>query len=173
MAVLRFFVSTVFVTLLITAILSLCLWFFGPLLGLGDTRPLDGALVRGIVIGVIWFAVILFLVIRAIRSRRRETALAHEIAAVDPAEEALAEELAELKSKLGRALQTLRKSKKGRKHLYELPWYVIIGPPGAGKTTAIVNSGLRFPLKDKRARMSPSAASAAPATATGGSPTTR
>ena len=30
--------------------------------------------------------------------------------------------------------------------MYEQPWYVIIGPPGAGKTTALVNSGLTFPL---------------------------
>ena len=27
-----------------------------------------------------------------------------------------------------------------------MPWYIIIGPPGAGKTTALVNSGLKFPL---------------------------
>ncbi len=31
-------------------------------------------------------------------------------------------------------------------YLYERPWYVIIGPPGRGKTTAIQNSGLDFPL---------------------------
>ena len=31
-------------------------------------------------------------------------------------------------------------------YLYERPWYVIIGPPGSGKTTAIQNSGLDFPL---------------------------
>ncbi len=35
-----------------------------------------------------------------------------------------------------------------RDYLYSRPWYVIIGPPGAGKTTALVNSGLRFPLSD-------------------------
>ena len=28
----------------------------------------------------------------------------------------------------------------------ELPWYVMIGAPGSGKTTALLNSGLRFPL---------------------------
>lgn len=38
------------------------------------------------------------------------------------------------------------KSRQGSKSLYQLPWYIIIGPPGAGKTTALVNSGLEFPL---------------------------
>jgi type VI secretion system protein ImpL len=28
----------------------------------------------------------------------------------------------------------------------ELPWYVMIGAPGSGKTTALINSGLRLPL---------------------------
>ena len=35
--------------------------------------------------------------------------------------------------------------KKGADALYALPWYMIIGPPGAGKSTALRNSGLRFP----------------------------
>ena len=33
--------------------------------------------------------------------------------------------------------------------LYELPWYVIIGAPGSGKTTALVNSGLQFPIEQR------------------------
>jgi type VI secretion system protein ImpL len=34
----------------------------------------------------------------------------------------------------------------GAAALYSLPWYVIIGPPGAGKTTALKHSGLVFPF---------------------------
>jgi type VI secretion system protein ImpL len=55
-----------------------------------------------------------------------------------------------------RALQTqwkgqveaLRRSRIGRQKrwLYFLPWYVIIGAPASGKSTAIQNSGLRFPM---------------------------
>ena len=37
---------------------------------------------------------------------------------------------------------------KGRE-VEELPWYVMIGAPGSGKTTALINSGLRFPLYAK------------------------
>jgi type VI secretion system protein ImpL len=35
------------------------------------------------------------------------------------------------------------------REIEELPWYVIIGAPGSGKTTALINSGLRFPLYAK------------------------
>ncbi len=38
---------------------------------------------------------------------------------------------------------------RSRGYLYEQPWYAIIGPPGAGKTTALLNAGLRFPLADE------------------------
>ena len=45
------------------------------------------------------------------------------------------------------ALATLKTASGGKgDYLYDLPWYVLIGPPGAGKTTALVNSGLKFPL---------------------------
>jgi type VI secretion system protein ImpL len=38
----------------------------------------------------------------------------------------------------------------GRAALYALPWYIIIGPSGAGKTTAIQESGLGFPPQQRR-----------------------
>jgi type VI secretion system protein ImpL len=55
-----------------------------------------------------------------------------------------------LQSEFQKALDTLKSSKLARggqgNPLYALPWYVIIGPPGAGKSTAIRQSGLKFPL---------------------------
>ncbi len=56
------------------------------------------------------------------------------------------EEAAALAEKLATALALLKRARGTRGYLYEQPWYVIIGPPGAGKTTALLNAGLKFPL---------------------------
>ncbi|KYF47001.1 hypothetical protein BE08_22390 [Sorangium cellulosum] len=59
-------------------------------------------------------------------------------------------ELEELQYQIQSGIRALKSSKlgKGKVHgsaaLYSLPWYVIIGPPGAGKTTALKRSGLAF-----------------------------
>src|SRR5487761_2744238 len=36
----------------------------------------------------------------------------------------------------------------GGQFLYELPWYIFVGAPGSGKTTALMNAGLQFLLGD-------------------------
>jgi len=82
------------------------------------------------------------------RRRRREAALAEGVAAAAPDSAAMAsaEEVAALRDKLTTALALLKKARGTKGYLYEQPWYAIIGPPGAGKTTALLNAGLRFPL---------------------------
>lgn len=55
--------------------------------------------------------------------------------------------IAEMQAEFAAAVEALKRSAVGRRgqSLQALPWYVIIGPPGAGKSTAIRNSGLPFP----------------------------
>ena len=63
-------------------------------------------------------------------------------------------EITELQKQVQTGINALKTSKlgKGKRSgaaaLYSLPWYVIIGPPGAGKTTAVKHSGLIFPHQD-------------------------
>ncbi len=63
-------------------------------------------------------------------------------------------EITELQKQMLSGINALKTSKlgKGKRSgaaaLYSLPWYVIIGPPGAGKTTALKHSGLIFPHQD-------------------------
>ncbi|MDO5604974.1 MAG: type VI secretion system membrane subunit TssM [Paracoccus sp. (in: a-proteobacteria)] len=120
-------------------IFALCaaIWFGGPMTG---WPPLVGLWLRVSLITAILGVTALILVIRW----RRRVRAAREIeAAIIPAQpEGDGTALAE---KMQQALSVLKKSG-GAASLYDLPWYVIIGPPGAGKTTAIANSGLEFPL---------------------------
>lgn len=82
---------------------------------------------------------------RAWRGRRNAGAIAEGIATPDQGEA----DAAAVSTRLREALAELRKASGRRKnYLYAKPWYVIIGPPGAGKTSAFLNSGLRFPYAD-------------------------
>ena len=61
---------------------------------------------------------------------------------------ATGEEAAAVGATLTRALALLKQGSR-RGTLAELPWYAIIGPPGAGKTTALLNAGLTFTLAEQ------------------------
>ena len=87
---------------------------------------------------------------RAARAARElEAALAQQASQqLDSVRPDLQPELDEIRAEFEKAIGALKSSKLGRGRrdaLYVLPWYLIIGPPGAGKTTALRNSGLEFP----------------------------
>lgn len=127
--------------------LSLIIWFVGPLLDVLMSEGRRWTLI--IVLFAVWIA---WRVFRIIQARRHAAQVMQSLAAEtapDPASVATAEELATLRQRMDEALKLLKHARLGgdeRRNLYELPWYVIIGPPGAGKTTALVNSGMHFPL---------------------------
>lgn len=144
--------STYGILFLVAVVLSVCLWMFGHFLVWGSWAPFDTIEQKLIwIAGIAVFTLLLMLTIWLVR-RRRARKMTEDIVdsvADEPEPDAVQGELDEMKAKLRTALVQLRKSKLGVKSLYELPWYVMIGPPGAGKTTAIVNSGLKFPLVEE------------------------
>jgi type VI secretion system protein ImpL len=125
---------------------SLVVIFAGPLIGIGDARPFEPVWVQVLLIGGLaaiiatWFLV--GWLIRRAAQRRMEKAL---VADVPPTGDG-----AELAERMGGALATLKKTSGGKNYLYDLPWYVIIGPPGSGKTTALVNADIKFPLVEQQ-----------------------
>ena len=64
-------------------------------------------------------------------------------------------EVATLRKSMLEAITTIKTSKlglvSGSAALYELPWYMIIGNPAAGKSSAIGHSGLQFPIAGSKA----------------------
>jgi type VI secretion system protein ImpL len=100
----------------------------------------------------------LYWALRRYRARRAAAKLAESIApAQDPASQADPgkSEMGVLRKGMIEAINTIKTSKlgltRGAAALYELPWYMIIGNPAAGKSSAIAHSGLRFPISGSKA----------------------
>ncbi|MCG8317133.1 MAG: type VI secretion system membrane subunit TssM [Pseudomonadales bacterium] len=140
--------------------LSILIWFGGPYIRFGEDNvaPLGSVVARLV-------AIIVILLIWGLnnfrvqyQNRQRTNKLLQEVQGIDSdspvaTSDHSQEELETLQKRFNDAVSVLRrthfKQGSGAKALYQLPWYIIIGPPGSGKTTALVNSGLEFPLADQ------------------------
>ncbi len=135
--------------------LSLLIWLVGPLISIGDTAPWESVLSRILTIVGLFVIWIIYRLIKQIRAGRNEQQLVEELVATDADHVAMAsaDEVEMLRKGFEEAVAVLKKSraegKAGRQFVYQLPWYAIIGAPGSGKTTALINSGLHFPLAEK------------------------
>ncbi|HEY1392498.1 MAG TPA: type VI secretion system membrane subunit TssM, partial [Methylibium sp.] len=147
-------------------------WFVGPLIALAGTTPLAGEGQRWIVIAAMGSLAVMHTAWRAIQAARNNRRLMEGMASAARREEEPQappggadasvqtpgeQEVALLGERFERAVGMLKRRRvggrgpllaalTGRPYVYELPWYIIIGAPGAGKTTALANSGLEFPL---------------------------
>ncbi|MEL0634470.1 type VI secretion system membrane subunit TssM [Pseudoalteromonas carrageenovora] len=132
--------------------LFLLIWFGGPLIAIANYIPLQSIAARlfTIVLIVLIFTISKFY--RLAKQNKRDEKMADEL--IENTDETnsseVNEEITTLKTRMNEAIALLKDVKlfKG-KSIYQLPWYIMIGPPGAGKTTVINNSGLDYPLKDK------------------------
>ncbi len=133
---------------------GLLVWFFGDTLALGDGRPLEAPGARFALLAAAIAGWLGWEIWRATSARREAARLLEAITGAglpaDSAERA-AGELATLQARFEEAAALLRRARfRGedgeRRYVHQLPWYIFIGAPGSGKTTALVNCGLQFPL---------------------------
>ncbi len=145
-------------TLLGVLMLSLLVWYAGPLFAFARREPLASSSAR-------WYVIVLMLALWAfyfvwkwaaarLANRRLMASLAaaNEPQTASAPPEALQEQ-ALLARRMQEAMAVLRKAAPGKQqwsgqYLYQLPWYMFVGAPGSGKTTTLLHSGLRFPLAD-------------------------
>jgi len=131
------------------------LWFvLAPLPGTPDPEIFPTWLAITIT-AVVVLALVGLTIYRRVRARRAARALEKAIAqqaqeqvlAAKPENRA---EVQELQRRMLEGIKSLKQSQlgEGGDALYSLPWYAIVGPPGAGKTTALRYSGLSFPYLD-------------------------
>ena len=131
-------------------ILLACLvWVGGPYLGI-ESRGTRLVLVAGIL-----FLWILFLLFDRYRSEKSAKLLESSLQSQAQDQMASArpdrrEQVEEIRQQFEKAVAALKQSRlAGGRHgsaaLYALPWYMFIGPPASGKSTALEHSGLQFP----------------------------
>lgn len=148
-AIFRFLFSRRLWTFIGVVLLCALIWLFGPLVSVGDMVPLADDLVRMIVIAVILVLWLFSLLLAQLRAAKKNQLFVTELAAPEKPKVSLPGEanVAEINTKFASVLSEMKRSKLGgKKFLRDMPWYVIIGPPGSGKTTALRQSGLHFPI---------------------------
>ena len=93
--------------------------------------------------------------VRRVLAKRNADRLARamEPAPVTPGQQQR-DDISAIRETMSKAIATIRRSKlgvvSGKRALYELPWYMIIGNPSAGKSSAVTQSGLQFPFADNK-----------------------
>jgi type VI secretion system protein ImpL len=140
------------------AIFAVLVWFVGPLIAIAGSVPLESEFSRWLTIALVILFWLVYRVTYWQVSRKREQQLLSDLSGNPESKDGItanspsASEIDVLQRGFEEALSMLKNtpSKQGRRqYIYELPWYAIIGAPGSGKTTALVNSGLHFPLVEK------------------------
>lgn len=137
--------------------LCLCVWQVGPWLSLGSHQPLVSREARilcivGLVLvcGGYW----LYRLLRRISEDPDFLGTLLRLPRTGD-DSAARQRMAPVEARLGRALAHLRTMGadslwrrwfESRHHLYALPWFLVMGAPGSGKTALLRQSGLQFPL---------------------------
>ncbi len=154
-------------TVVLLLILSAIIWIVGPIVAIGEVRPLAPEWIRWSLIAIVWLVWLIRLFFRWWRERNVNAALLGQLAKMQSAakttdgQPAGSEQVAELNKRFKDASEILKKTRfanteKGgflsglsKQYVYQLPWYAFIGAPGSGKTTALINAGLTFPLAEQ------------------------
>lgn len=146
-------------------LLALLVWFAGPLFSFAQWRPLDPGWARItliVVLLLLWFGKRVGLAIRAkLANARLFDAMTSKgaVPATNSADAVVRKRFEDAMGTLKVAQfggdnnsgsdSRLSRLMQGKRYLYQLPWYLFIGPPGSGKTTALIHSGLKFPLANQ------------------------
>jgi len=137
-------------------LVSVVVLVWGGLLTVAGFTPFENTAPRVILAAVLLLGFFLITFLRHLLTRRANAKLINSMLANDElvsmGGDMSADEVELIRERFESALTTLRdnpvEGSGSKNYLFELPWYIIIGPPGTGKTTILRNSGLDFPLAE-------------------------
>ena len=137
---------------------ALLVWFFGPLLAVDDHRFWQGAPARLLTISglfLLWgLAMVMVDSRRTARLNRRQHQERHQRKGL------IDEERRQVRGRFKEALHTLKTSRRygerNERWRNDLPWYLLLGQQGSGRTRLLAACGSQFPL-DREEAMAPGA----------------
>ncbi|MGF1818947.1 type VI secretion system membrane subunit TssM [Vibrio alginolyticus] len=145
----RIFTQRWFLGLIGVAACSIFIWVVGPLIAIAGYEPLKSDFQRLVTILVLVLLWAIFNVTKQHKQKVKEDESIQTLLEVDSqSDKEAASEIDLMRERIEQAVKVVTKTYKGKRGLYDLPWYVLIGPPGTGKTTVLKQSGLEFPLGD-------------------------
>jgi type VI secretion system protein ImpL len=146
------FLKRTFVILLGLLLIALFIWYAGPYFAFAGFSPLESEFARLVAIGVVVGIWLLWRLMKRLKAYRASDRLLTAVVAQPQPQAEKARtpaEVVKLRERFEEAVSALKQQRRSGHSLYDLPWYVIIGAPGSGKTTALLNSGLKFPLEQR------------------------
>jgi type VI secretion system protein ImpL len=147
--VFSFFRRRIFIVLIGLLLIAIFIWNAGPYFAFGNYRPLETEFSRWVAIGLVVGIWLLVRMVRWLKANRASDMLVGAVLKQSKEKEKPSAEQVKLRERFEEAVAILKQQRKNGTNLYDLPWYVFIGAPGSGKTTALLNSGLRFPLEQR------------------------
>ncbi|MCE9687194.1 type VI secretion system membrane subunit TssM [Shewanella sp. AS16] len=151
-AILRVIKSALFITLLGVLALALLIWFGGPLVAIAGVEPLvssSARLITLLALALVWGTS--HYIKRTRELKNHNQAVESLLSSDEQQQDELAKRDIEiLTTRMQKALEILKHARfSNARDIYQLPWYMLIGAPGSGKTTTLHNSGLEFPLMEQ------------------------
>jgi len=135
-------------SLLLVLCLAALVWCFGPLLAVDDYRFWQGATARLLSISVLFLLWGLAMVV--VGGRRAAWLDRPDHQARHQRQVLIDQERRQVRGRFKEALQTLKTSRcygeHGERWRNDLPWYLLIGEQGSGKSQLLAAGGVRFPL---------------------------
>ncbi|KVD41090.1 type VI secretion protein VasK [Burkholderia ubonensis] len=146
------------------ALLCLLIWHASPLLAFGPATPFAPESARVIAIAVVLALFVVYLAFLLLRKMRSDPDFLKHLVEFGSRNEAspAAGRLVRVNAAVAGALARLKAMRtgarglgrlfQGKRYLYELPWYITLGSAASGKTSALLNAGLSFPVASQMQR---------------------
>ncbi|WP_321800314.1 type VI secretion system membrane subunit TssM [Burkholderia sp. BCC1988] len=146
------------------AVLCLLIWHAAPLLTFGHNAPFEPVSSRLVAIGLVLTIFALYWIFRLWQKMRDDERFLKKMLQFGGAREEspAAPRLQKVEAIVAGALARLKAMRtgargpgrlfQGKRYLYELPWYITLGSQGSGKTNALLNGGLSFPVAEQMQR---------------------